>query len=252
MKKLMFLIACMLLTLSGHAQFSGSGSGTTADPFLIFNVNQLNQVRNYLNQTGIYFKLMSDIDVTSFINDDNPTQGWQPTGVSGSPFKGIFDGNSKTISGLFINRSGTQYVSFFGNINGATIKDLTLKGTTVTGGNDTGFLTGHADNSTITNVKTEGSVVGSTGTGGMIGTMSGTTLNTISVNGNVSGGINSGGITGQAIGSSSITSSSMNGNVTGGDYTGGITGEFTSSYLYSATILGNVTGSAHTGGIVGK
>jgi hypothetical protein len=253
MKKLMFLIACMLLTLSGHAQFSGSGSGTTADPFLIFNVNQLNQVRNYLNQTGIYFKLMSDIDVTSFINDDNPTQGWLPTGVSGSPFKGIFDGNSKTISGLFINRSGTQYVGFFGNISGATIKDLTLKGTTVTGGNYTGFLTGYAENSTITNVTTEGSVVGSIWAGGVIGNMSSTTLSTVSATGNVSGGNYSGGIAGQATSSSTISNANIKGNVTGSDYTGGIVGKAVgSSIITKTTITGAISGSGYTGGIIGE
>jgi hypothetical protein len=57
------------------AQFSGSGSGTENDPYLILNPIQLNQLRHFLNQSGVYFKLMADIDLTEFLEDENPEHG---------------------------------------------------------------------------------------------------------------------------------------------------------------------------------
>ena len=101
MKRKLTFAALFLCTLMTFAQFSGSGSGTENDPYLILNPIQLNQMRNYLNQSGVYFKLMANIDLTEFLQDENPTQGWQPVGSSSSAaFKGILDGNGKTVSGL--------------------------------------------------------------------------------------------------------------------------------------------------------
>ena len=60
MKRLTSLAALLLCSLLTFAQFSGSGSGTENDPYLILNPIQLNQMRNFLNQSGVYFKLMAD------------------------------------------------------------------------------------------------------------------------------------------------------------------------------------------------
>ncbi len=69
----------LLLPLASKAQFSGSGTGTENDPYLIFNAIQLAQVRNFLNKS-VYFKLMADIDLTDWIADNSPSQGWLPIG----------------------------------------------------------------------------------------------------------------------------------------------------------------------------
>ena len=54
--------------------------------------------------------------------------------VSGKIFSGIFDGNGKTVSGLYIN-SDKGYLGLFGNVNGS-IQNLTVKGSiTCTGAN---------------------------------------------------------------------------------------------------------------------
>jgi hypothetical protein len=52
-------------TLPMFAQFSGSGSGTENDPYLIYNENQLAQLSNFLGQSGVVFKLQKDMDSTS-------------------------------------------------------------------------------------------------------------------------------------------------------------------------------------------
>ena len=95
MKRLLTSAALFLCSLITFAQFSGSGSGTEEDPYLILNPVQLNQLRNFLGQSNVYFKLMADIDLTEFLEDENPTQGWQPVGNSSAKFQGILDFRKK-------------------------------------------------------------------------------------------------------------------------------------------------------------
>lgn len=58
----------------GGGSFGGSGSGTKDDPYLIFNPIQLHNIRNFTGYDDVYFKLMSDIDLTEFIDDNSPTE----------------------------------------------------------------------------------------------------------------------------------------------------------------------------------
>lgn len=116
-----------------RAQFSGSGSGTENDPYLIFNPIQLNEVRNYLDNSNVWFKMMYDIDLEEWLADNNPTQGWQPIGNNSSKFKGHFLGMGHTITGFYINRQSTDYVGLFGYTDGAVISDLTIEGESVKG-----------------------------------------------------------------------------------------------------------------------
>ena len=67
MKRNLIFAALFLCTLMTFAQFSGSGSGTESDPYLILNPIQLNQLRNFLNQEDVCFKMMADIDLSDFI-----------------------------------------------------------------------------------------------------------------------------------------------------------------------------------------
>ena len=62
------LMLCTVFTMS--AQFSGSGTGTSSDPYRIFNADQLTQMRNFLNQEGVYFKLQNDINLTDWLADN--------------------------------------------------------------------------------------------------------------------------------------------------------------------------------------
>lgn len=120
-----------------RAQFSGKGSGTTDDPYLITTANELNQTRNNLEAC---YKLMRDIDLTEWLSENNPSQGWMPIGAKYEPFKGTFDGNGKTVK-LFINRPDQEYVGFMGVVSCATIKKLTVKGN-ITGKTAVGGIIG--------------------------------------------------------------------------------------------------------------
>lgn len=273
MKRLLTMAALFLCCVAtSFAQFSGSGAGTESDPYLVFNPIQLNQLRNYLNKTGVYFKLMNDIDLTEFIDDEYPSQGWLPIGTSSSPFKGILDGNGKTISGLWINRGGTDYVGFFGYISG-TVKNLAIKGNTVVGTNYVGFLAGYSsgrfENSTL-----EGNVTGNTYVGGCSGSDGNFTNVSSKVNvrgwsdhvgglaGNngvfmdctvqceyVRGDSYVGGLSGST--GSELSNSYVYTNVYGKDYVGGICGKATGN-ITKCGFSGDISANSHVGGICGE
>ena len=290
MKRFLLLGALFLCSvLTTFAQYSGSGSGTESDPYLIFYADQLNQVRNFLNKDGVYFKLMSDIDLTDWIEENNPSNGWQPVGVSSSAFKGIFDGNNHTISGLTINRPSTENVGFFGYIDAATIKNLTVKGN-VEGGTHVGGICGAAGTATFSNchfiqkgyfgvkakVKDAGGIIGylsakltmsncsfngdiqgSDGSyGGLVGCCaSSVTLSNSQAKGNISAGGCVGGLIGYADGTLDVASNAYNGKIIGtGLYTGGIVGYIYTKEqvsLQSCIATATVQGNDNVGGVVG-
>ena len=249
MKRLLTSAAMFLCCVAtSFAQFSGSGSGTENDPYLILNPIQLNQLRNFLNQEGVYFKLMADIDLTEFLEDENPDQGWQPVGTSSSPFKGVLDGNGKTVSGLWINRSSLDYVGFFGNFTGGTIMNLTLKGSYVKGNNYVGFLAGLGG--TIENCAFDGSVLGASFVGGCCGS-EGSFSNTVSKINVEGSGDYVGGFSGQ---NGKYQNCKLNNSyIRGNNYVGGICGsdkqhhnQITYCYVYS-----NIYGNDNVGGMCG-
>ena len=118
------------VTASETNEFAG-GSGTTADPYLIENKEQLNNVRNYLNAN---FKMIADIyfDDTDFADGGafyNNGIGWEPIGSNPYvSFSGTFDGNGFSVSGLYINASHVEsdvYIGMFGYMSGM-VQNLTI------------------------------------------------------------------------------------------------------------------------------
>lgn len=245
MKRLLTLAVSFLCCMTtSFAQFSGSGSGTESDPFCITNPIQLNQLRNFLNQENVYFKLEADIDLTKFLEEENLTQGWQPVGTKSAPFKGILDGNGKTISGFWINRSTADYVGFFGYCLWGTVKNLTLKGSSVIGHDYVGFLAGYS--CLVENCKLEGSAIGNTNVGGCSGY--GGLLKFVSSSVTVSGGDYTGGLGGSEVSCSNCTLTCKY--VRGKNYVGGLSGSggsMLNSYAYT-----DVSGINHVGGVCGN
>lgn len=60
MEKFFFALFLFLYYTGLYTQFNGSGSGTSTDPHLITNRDELNQIRNYLNNPNVYFKFIND------------------------------------------------------------------------------------------------------------------------------------------------------------------------------------------------
>ena len=267
------IFLCSLLTFADG--FSGSGSGTENDPYLILKPSHLNQLRNFLNQEGVYFKLMASFDLTEYLEDESPSQGWQPVGTSSTPFKGVLDGNGKTISGFWIDRSNTDYVGFFGNLTGGTVKNLTIKGNSVKGKDYVGFLAGIGG--IVDNCIFDGSVMGSSYVGGCCGSYG--TFNNVSSTVNVNGGDYTGGLVGRygKFTRCHITCTFVNGvnyvggisgstdlnieksyvytSVSGNDYIGGVCGQAKNgkeSIIKDCGFLGDVTGHSYIGGLCGE
>ena len=262
MRRLLTSAAMFLCSLLTFAQFSGSGSGTESDPYLILNPIQLNQLRNFLNQDGVYFKLMADIDLTEFLQDENPDQGWQPVGNSGSAaFMGILDGNGKAVKGLWIKRPSANNVGFFGYTNGATVKNVIIEASTIEGNECVGGVSGYSTGSTISNCSFSGSVKGINNVGGYVGS-SGNNM-TLSANTaivNITGTGNSiGGFIGRndAFDNLNISGCVLNdGIIRGANNVGGCCGENVNSHrntniITNTYIHANIFGVDNVGGICG-
>lgn len=105
-----------------------SGDGTEASPYLIGSGAELKYLSvNYatLHGVGKYFKLTADINLNE--------KAWTPIGTVASPFKGVFVGNNKDITGMVVK--GASGLGLFGAVAESTIENLTVEGNvTATGG----------------------------------------------------------------------------------------------------------------------
>lgn len=133
-------------------------------------------------------------------NDIALTKAWTPIGIytdSKTHFKGTFDGQNHTVSGVEVLKYSANGVGFFGKAYTGTIKNLTVEGTiTAYGCNYVGGIVGHGY-ATISNCTFKGNV-GSTNTmqvGGIAGS-GGFTITNCSVYGNVTAECWAGGIVG--------------------------------------------------------
>ena len=223
----------VMATIAANAQFSGSGSGTLVDPYLITSDTELEEVRNDLTA---FYRLDADITVNA----------WIPFGT----FTGNFDGNGHTvtISSLgAVPLSGTTYfVGLFGELGSSgSIRNLKVEGTlgfSENGANSIhiGGIVGRNNGGTIQNcvstagITVSGDAVSAIDAGGIVGYNSiGTIANCYSLS-NVSadntgssptGRSNAGGVVGAsnatisacyATGSVHATSTSSTNNMSGG------------------------------------
>lgn len=161
--------------------------------------------------------------------------GLRPIGNNAQQFTGSFDGQGHSISGLAINRAGTDYVGLFGYTSGATLANVKLVGGNVTGRDNVGALVGYMLGGTLGNVSASTTVSGTStseaNTGGLVGTNDGGAIADASATGNVTGaGYQVGGLVGFNVNGGSITRSYATGNVTGTNtsanlgYVGGLLG----------------------------
>ena len=250
MKRNLTFAALFLCTLMTFAQFSGSGAGTENDPYLILNPIQLNQMRNYLNQSGVYFKLMANIDLTEFLEDENPTQGWQPVGTSSNPFKGILDGDGHTIIGLWSKRS--DYVGLFAYTHGATIKNLSLD-VNMQGTDHVGGIAGYSSYTTISECSLSGSIIGDQNIGGYVGEYEdGTFSNNKSTAIILGNGDYVGGLIGNDKNSTIKYCSVQSSVISSANQVGGLVGYAYRCTFVNDSFFGSVQGNDCVGGLVGR
>jgi len=153
MKKLLFCLSALLIISSAlHAEtwdgtvassYAG-GDGTKDNPYLISNGQELAKLASDVETTanfsrGKYFKLTADIvladDVLSVSSStlqggtaftQSPMIGLYTSETEYTPFQGVFDGDGHSISGVYLV-GYVGYIALFRVIEGATIKNLTIK-----------------------------------------------------------------------------------------------------------------------------
>ncbi len=252
---LVFLLAfTMLISSSPPASaYSGSGSGTPGDPYIITNVDQLQEMKDNLSA---HYALGNDIDASATIGWDNGA-GFLPVGTPYAAFTGSLDGQGYKITNLYINRPTTDFVGLFGCSQGV-VKNVGLENVNVTGRVHTGGLVGFsgywATPAKVDNCYSTGSVSGDDRVGGLVGSNQGPgkIYNSYST-GSVTGDWHVGGLVGHNYHSGgTVDNCYSTGSVSGsGEQVGGLVGrnEATVKNCYSR-------GSAHAdgwwaGGLVG-
>ena len=215
---------------------------------LYWFANQVNTVNSSINA-----KLTADITINSNILNEKGELNtsaianftpWTLIGTNTKPFTGTFDGNNKTISGLYLNDSGKDDVGLFGCVGtNGTVKDVTLADSYVSGKSYVGGICGSNMGGTLQGCHNTGTVSGNSWVGGVCGSNSGTLQESYNI-GEVSGTTqNVGGVCGSNSGT--LQGCYNNGNVTGtGNCVGGVCGQNNSS--------STVKGCYNTGEVIGN
>lgn len=172
-------------------------------------------------------------------------------GYNSNPFKGEFDGQDYTISGIDLTNDDHNYSGVFGTVIGGTVKNVTVEGVGKQGGL-VGFMSGI---STVENCRNRiainsskadcGGIVCAFDNGNIIGCTNEAKIK--------SSGTFVGGIVGNAFGINCVVNKCINnGDVEGNSITGGIAGSLTGK-LINCLNEGNVIGkNTYIGGIAGQ
>ncbi|MDY3199906.1 MAG: MBG domain-containing protein [Arcobacter sp.] len=234
-----------------------SGYGTEESAYIITNWTQLQNINNSNILTkNYYFQLLNNLsnttsDYTNLASSTaNGGAGWNPLGNDSAQFKGNFDGLGHTISDLYINRPTTHFIGLFGYTNGATIRNIGIKGT-ITGDTIVGGLVGFLFGSTVEDSYSNVTVSGKDSVGGLVGfNRDASTIKNSYATGTVSGTTTVGGLVGYNGAASSIENSYASGTVEGVVNVGGLVGN-NDSTIKNSYASGTVEGGHGVGGLVG-
>ena len=110
-----------------------------------------NEVKEGKSYDGYTIKLTKNLDLNGI--------EWTPIGVKdGNKFKGVFDGQNRKVLNLKIE-NGPDYAAFFGAIENATVKNLTVEGS-VKGSNVAGIAARVDGSSKVINCTNRATVTG--------------------------------------------------------------------------------------------
>lgn len=198
--------------------------------------------------------LTADIDLNG--------REWTPIGNYSNgnslEYKGRFNGQNHTISGVKITKKG-DHLGIFGKIVGTTVENFTVKGdiTLNQQGTSVGGAVGKASSATISNVSSyvNISMKGGNYVGGIVGySTDKSSIKKCCNAGNVSGSSYIGGVVGSLYGT--IENCYNTGTISGGYSVGGILGIVETNGLSSSTVkychnVGTISCGNKAGGIVG-
>lgn len=182
-------------------------------------------------------------------------KGFSPIGNGTTTFSGNYDGQGYLISNLYINRSTSNTMGFFGLISGATISNVNIINCDITGQSYVGGLVGaSSSSSTVSKSYSNGTVNGTTSVGGLVGInqFSSEISNSYS-NAIVSGTTtNVGGLAGYNINTCVINNCYSTGSVNGPHNAGGLLGSNNNSTVTNSFWDTETSGQATSGGGTGK
>ncbi|MBE6680819.1 MAG: hypothetical protein E7600_00850 [Ruminococcaceae bacterium] len=277
LRKALILLALVIAVAIPAAAYTGTG--TSADPYVITSAEEL----KLMNNSSAYFKLGADIvinDVNDFTFEDgviteaNGAEAWTPI----ENFTGTLDGAKATantyvsyyITGLYVTEDSANG-GLFATLNGATVKNVNFDFALVESDEYAGVIAGKAEGTTtITNCIASGSVIGKTTkamntAGGLVGCLgTDATISTcasyVTVTGATSYSANVGGVVGLNRGT--LTNNGYYGNVYGtATYydasIGGIAG-YNTGNINNCRVAGTIGGEStalvndcYVGGVVG-
>ena len=234
--------------------------GSSESPLTIENKSELIALRdavkyygsykgcaNYDGFKGIHFKVMVDIAF-------NENEWNEPIGVHNS-FKGIFEGNHRSISGVKVNQSDIAIIGgLFGCASYGEINNINITNGTVCGVQFVGGICGSTFKEKIENCTSNCTININSNSyaGGIVGVDKGYSILTNCENtGAISGNKNIGGIMGNSNMGSEFNNCKNSGEIKGTENIGGICGNNGIKYI-NCENHGKVTGSTkNSGGIAG-
>lgn len=218
------------ITLNKDKGYTDDGQGN----YTVTSAEGLKNLASLVNSgaTGINITLDTDLDLTDM--------EWTPIGTDNSnSYKGAFDGNGKTITGLTVTGSN-DYAGLFGRIgSGGKVMNVKLEGVQIESDNEMSAVGGVAGYSygNIENCSVSGSVIGrgkNSIVGGVVGYQWDGSITGCSSSATVNAGNVAGGVAGSTQ-SATLTGCYATGDVTlesinqGGNFAGGVVGSNTNS-----------------------
>jgi len=249
------------VSMPEHLQPFDGGDGSSDNPYEIRTAQQLANLAGLVNVGSAdysekQYKLTADIDLGGGLDVDVESWNrkmWTPIGGgwwSDGEFTGIFDGNNKKITGLYINdwthdpppltpfeKPGYepfgykdepfshgppccddiyQMQGLFGKITGGTVKNLGVYGSIIVTAYHVGGIVGELTSGTITNSYFIGDVDGAYHVGGIAGNVeAGSDITNCYSVGTVNGMSRVGGIAGNVGGSRVTNNAALNSSVKG-------------------------------------
>ena len=276
----LMLVAAMVMPSVAWAQYTitprqpSNGNGSESSPYEIGTAAELYWFAQEVNggNAGINAVLTANITVNSGVlkadgslaYNTNAFDAWTPIGSEGTPYRGTFDGNNHTISGLYFNDEYSAYAGLFGCNAGKIINvgviDSYFKGSRYVGG-VCGYNYAYNTTATIKNCYNTGTISGREDeVGGVCGcnyANEGTSTikncyNTGMVSSSSSGECSFGGVCGKNYANSNSTAtieSSYNTGTVSGNYAGGVCGK---NYAYDSSATATIKSSYNTGTVSGN
>ena len=187
---------------------------------------------------------------------ENTWREWTPIAADYGRYKGTFDGQGHTISGLYFNDSSAECIGIVGDLGrGGVIQNVGLENSYFHVYQYTAGICGY-NSGTIRNCYNAGTVIGEfIIIGGIVGAFEVGTVSNCYNTGNITGKSDVGGVCGNNMMRSNTIENCYNtGNITGDMDLGGICGENTANAIIKNCYnTGNVTGTdKRIGGIIGR